>query len=385
MKINTINIEDGIYGADFLPYLWRKRTEPNSDPQLLDILQKLCRRDLINGEDEEANLFSDAEKEILLSTEILIVCNNKEIIARWCDYIQRIDKQKRPAYIKQAALNYFEVYTATGDYQYAVRGLQLVRKAKGLFTNELASIYQQFVTIIRSSTAPFWVRQLTTPLVAIYGDDCGRDFSSFFEEKIIEMTGQEKYEEARHYIDALHVIGGLDAVYWHLRRADSYETEGDGLRKDKPENTYYPNLSRKYLNALMEIRSLPDCEAQRQRLENKVAEASAENYDMVRKAGVPMTPPIDYKRIQEIIAKRGIDSFASAYTQLMQLAVVSETDINSYVQISKSNSSPITELFSGTERIDQHGPRSVLPPGMMFILITPGGLSETGISLSFGD
>ncbi len=355
MTIDQINIEDDIFGIHLRSYLWRKQSDTNFNQPLRSLLGKLCLMELSGEEKERPDPFSDAEKELLLSTDILTACHNKEIRARWCDYVQVVDKQKRPAYLKQAALHYFDIYTAMEDYGYAVRGLQLVRKAKGLFTAELPAIYQRFTRIIHSSTAPFWVRELATPLVAIFGDDCRQDFSPFFEEKVSEMTGQEKYEEARHYLDALHRIGGLDAANWHLRRAENYESEGDMLRRAKPENTYYPNLSSKYLKALMEIRSLSDCEVQHQRLETKVAEASAENFDMIRKFGVLMTPSIDYNKIQEIIAGLNIDSFEAGYTQLMQLPIVSETDVQRYVQISKSNSSPLTELFSGTERINQHG------------------------------
>lgn len=114
MRVETLDIEDGVYGTELLSYLWRKKSGPNVDLQLLALLQKLCRTDLVNEPDLKSDLFSEVEKEILLSTKILNVCNNKEIKARWCDYVQALDKQKLPTYLKQSALYYLEVHTATG-------------------------------------------------------------------------------------------------------------------------------------------------------------------------------------------------------------------------------------------------------------------------------
>lgn len=353
--MEQITIEDGIYDSDLLANLWRKKADPDFNQQLLSLLQRLCKRSLLSEPGEELDAISDSEKQILLTTEILTACNNKEIRARWCDYVQEFDKQKRPTYLKLAALVYFEIFAATQNYEYVVRGLQLIRKAKELFTKELDYIYKQSAAIIQNSSAPYWITHLLQQLVSIFGDDCRRDFTSFIEEKVIEMTAQNKYENARHYIDALHIIGSLTKADWHIRRAENFESEGDQLLSEKPANTYYPNLSKIFLNALREIYSIPDCEAQRKRLEVKVAEAAAENYDMIRRAGVAMTPPVDHKKIQETIAGLNIDSFESGYTHLLQLPVVPERIINDYTAISKSSSSPLMDFFSGTEKINQYG------------------------------
>jgi hypothetical protein len=357
MKIEKINVEDGLYDRKLLECLWYKKPDNDFDKIIIQILKKLIKKGLIRGEDKVNELsLSDKEIDILNNIDIVASCENKEIVARWCDYIQELDKNKRPNYIKQCCANYLEIYKTTGNYEYLVRRLQLIRKAKGLFTTELEEICKSTRKVITISDAPYWQKQLLTELVVIFGTErCQKYYSTLLEEKIEAFNEKEKFLEARHCIDSLHIIKKLNDNQWHVRISENFEKEGDWIVNNKKTNTYYPNLSEIYLKGLREINSVADCDSLRQRLERKVAEAKRENYDMIRTVGIPMTPPVDYIEIYKVISGLNINGFTSAYNELVSMPIVPESIIIEYVNISKNNSSPITELFSQTVKIDHKG------------------------------
>ncbi|MEJ7684607.1 MAG: hypothetical protein WKG06_43515 [Segetibacter sp.] len=164
-----------------LQYLWYKKPDNDFTEQIIQVLRKLINKNLIKGEHEDSELsFSDTEIDILNRIDITAACENKEIVARWCDYIQELDKVKRPTYIKQCYANYLEIYKATGNHEYLIRRLQLIRKAKGLFTNDLEEIYSITKKEVVQCDKPYRQKQLLTELAAIFKDErCQNEFSNF--------------------------------------------------------------------------------------------------------------------------------------------------------------------------------------------------------------
>ncbi len=365
MKTDKINIEDGFYNGKLLECLRHKKFDINFNKDILEILQKLCRQDLI----KESNLnnilsFTNKEKEILNSIDIMAACSNKEVVARWCDYIQELDNNKRPIYIKISCTNYREIYKSTKNQEYLVRTLQLIRKAKSLFTNELEEIYTSAKDEIIKSDTPYWQKLLLGEFVGIFGTEKSqRDFSSFLEERIEGFNEKERFNEARLCIDSLHQIESLTPTRWHIRKAENFEKEGDIADHNRKPNTYYPNLSEIYLKGLKEINSIGECDDLKQRLKSKVAKTQKENYYMIQSVGVPMTPSVDYTEIYKIISELNIESFDTAFKELVSMPIVPEAIITNYVSIAKSSSSPIMEWFSQTVKIDYKGAKIALATG----------------------
>ena len=365
MRITKINIADGVYDRKLLEFLWQKKYDNEFNQELLELLQKLCKADLIKETNLCNNvLLTSKEKETLISIDINVACNNKEVVARWCDCIQELDRNKRPLCIKVCSTNYFQIYKLTENYEYLVRRLQLIRKAKNLFTTSLEKIYTSTKEEIIKSNAPFWQKKLITETVGIFGiEKCQQEFSVFMEEKIERYNQEEKFSDARFCIDSLYQLGSLTLNQCHIRKAESFEKEGDCIDGYREPNTWYPNLSETYLSGLKEISSIGECNNLKQRLKNKVKKTQKKNVEMIRSIGSSMIPTIDYEKVSKIISEMNIDSFETAFEELISIPIVSEGIINNYVNISKSGSSPLMEFFSQTVKVNSNGAKVALSTG----------------------
>ena len=191
-EMKKIIIKDGIYSGDLLKDLWYKKADVNFDIQILQALKKLCHEELTKKNFSDGLSFTNEEKEILNNVNIIADCENKEIVARWCDYVQSYDKIKRPKFIKQSYINYQEVYKVTNNYTYLIRSLQLVGKAGGLFKSELEEIFDYTKRELIICDKPFWQKQLLKELVPIFGSElCQKEFSVFIESNIEKLDKLE--------------------------------------------------------------------------------------------------------------------------------------------------------------------------------------------------
>lgn len=365
MKTEKIEIEDGVYNKELLKCLWHKKIDNSFDKELLELLQKLCKYNLIERPNISSNLLlTDKEKEMLNSIDIISVCSNKEIIARWCDYVQDIDKNKRPSYIKVCSSNYGYVYITTKNHEYLIRRLQLIRKAKELFKTELEEVYTATKEEITKCNSSYWQKLLLTEFVSIFGTEkTQQNFSDFLEEKIEIFNQEQRFEEARFCIDSLRVIESLTLNQWHIRKAENFEKEGDYIDNNRKTNTYYPTLSNIYLKGLKEINSILNCDTLKKRLENKVVKTQGDTANMIQSVGIPIITPIDYKEIHRMISELNIDSFDSAFKELMLTPIVSESIINNPADISKRNSSPVKQYFSQSVKLNDKGAKTGIAIG----------------------
>lgn len=356
--MEKIIIEDGLYNGDLLKDLWRKKADVNFNRVILQVLKKLCQAELTKENFSDSLSFTDEEMKILNNINIIDACENKEIVARWYDYVQSYDKIKRPKYLKQSCINYQEIYKATNNYAYLVRSLQLIRKAKGLFKSELEEIFDYTKNKLIICDKPFWQKRLLKELVFIFGSDlCQKEFSAFIESRIESLDKTKNYHNVKILIDCLREIDKLTNNEWRIKIAENYEKEGDFLVADKKLNTYYPSISNIYLNALREIKSVPNCDDLRNRLKIKVSKEQIEDRNMIQLFGAPMIPEIDYKQVQKNISELNIDSLEAAFQLLLSIPVVSENTITEYVNISKDAQSPITQFFSQTIKLNASGSR----------------------------
>lgn len=353
----AIPIDDNIYNSSLRQHVWSRRLDHDFNTDVLGILQKLCSADLLDKEASIASIaFTDEEKAILNNTDIIHVCANKEIVARWCDYVQEYNKHKRPAYIQQYCANYVEVFKATGNHEYLIRQLQLIRKAKALFSTELESIYTYSKDIVFDCDKPFRIKQLLIELVAIFSAErCKVDLTSYLEEQVNLYTGKGKYRDARFCIGALRIIGTLDKNQWYIQLAENYEKEGDYLVDNKQPNTYYPNLADIYLKGLREIQSVAGSEDIKSRLEQKIRMERAEFAKMVQQFGIPATPSVDFEEIDKIIADLQLNSFETALKELVTIPIIPSKSIDEHVSHTKQKRSPLFDIFSRAGRMDEKG------------------------------
>ncbi|GHA81179.1 DUF4209 domain-containing protein [Pontibacter akesuensis] len=357
MAIDEIPVTDGLYDDQLIKYLWAKRRDSEFDTQILDVLEKLCKPRVGDLGDSAANLsFSDSEVEMLKETNIVEVCKNKEIVARWCDYVQAIDRTNRPKYVKEASRNYLEIYKATGNCEYLVRKLQLVRKYKALYRDELEPLFEHVKEEISKKGAPYWQLRLIKESSSIFTPErCQAEFLTSLEEKVDLYEREGDYGNSRFCIDSLHVVRALDVNQWRVRRAENYEKEGDRVIDNRLPNTLYPSLDQIFYKGLQEIKSVENSDALRERLEEKLEKAQLEKHTVIQIAGIPTVPPVDHERIKGEVAKLGTDSFEAGFKQLLSIPIVSKREVEEYVEIRKSQGLLTTKYLSETVKVSNKG------------------------------
>lgn len=290
METTSLNIKDGIYGKDLRSHLFKLNALSDTDKQIKQAIQILCRIDLLNGKNlNENESFSENDLKILDNKDLAHQFQNQEIIARWYDYLHVINKKDRPDLIKNACSAYLVIFESTNDYTYLIRRLQLIRKIKSVFSSELNNIFNECKKIIYGCEFPYWQRQLFTEIVSIAQVNEINEFSSFLENNIRLFIENKEYSNARFSIDSLKIIRNISTKDWHIRRAISFELEGDHLIQTKAPNTYYPNISNIFLEGLNEINSIGDSNELKQRLEQKVRAEQIENSKMIQEFGVKLT------------------------------------------------------------------------------------------------
>ena len=355
MTKTCLNIKDGIYGGDLRSHLFKLNALSDTEKQIKKAIQILCRIDLLNGKNlNENESLSENDLRILDNRDLVHQFHNKEIIARLCDYLHVTNKKDRPDLIKNACSAYLVIFETTNDYTYLIRRLQLIRKVKAIFSSELNNIYDEYKKIIYGCEFPYRQKQLFTELVSISQGNEINEFSSFLENNIKFFFDNNEYCNARFSIDSLKIIRSISTEDWHIRRAISYELEGDHLVQSKVPNTSYPNISNIFLDGLHEINSIGDSNQLKQRLEQKVRVEQIENAKMIQYFGVKLTQEIDISEIRNSIIDAGIHDFQTGYGGIISIPIIS----NNYIEnqnngISDTNFS--SQFFKDYVRINNKG------------------------------
>ncbi|MEJ7684609.1 MAG: hypothetical protein WKG06_43525 [Segetibacter sp.] len=153
----------------------------------------------------------------------------------------------------------------------------------------------------------------------------------------------------------MYVVGALNISQYHIRIAENYEKEGDDMVNNRKSNTYYPTIAEVYRNGLREVKSVADCDNLKDRLQEKITREAKEHSAMIQSFGVAMTPPIDYEDIKKQVSDLGVNDFESGYKGLFLIPIVLDDTINKLVDDSKSFRSPMMNLLSQIEKIDDKG------------------------------
>jgi len=266
------NIENNCFGTDLRKKLFELKTIDSNSPEI-DAFISLFRQTLNdNFEIENNELLDDFS-----SIEHVL---NVEISGRWHEYLsQRFAKQKSE-HLRKAVFHYLDIFTLTKDNDYLIHSLKLVKTAKGLFNDEIASIYEKGKAELLRLDKPFLQKEIVIQLFSLKPEQTKVDFGGYFNDVIKKETEKHNYSGVFWLIESLKEIKVVSKTESKILHAKNYENEGDYQSEDKKPNTYYPTILITYQKGLLELKSIQCDEDFRKRLECKVLKEQKEQLKM---------------------------------------------------------------------------------------------------------
>jgi hypothetical protein len=335
-EIEFISLEDGVYDNDLRQTLNFKKNILDYETPLIAAVITLAVWDVILQ--DHTQFFSDDEKQILSGLPDLDLLTNKELLARWLDYVIRQSDRPNTLHIKIASQAYLDVYSSTGEKEYFIRALEVGRPVKKMFKDRFEEFYQTGSMYIQRDRFPFWQNRFLSVLISISSlERCQADFEQLLLDQIQEFKYSKFFGNERKSIECLKTLNLLTSEQYKIRRAESYQAEGDHWVAKIPEG-YNPNIADFYVQAFRELHSVRGCEDLRDSLAKKIDAQQLIKSEIIGKAGVNLLPKIDFRKLQVQLTLRGITDFDSAFNQLLELPIISCQQVKQQVTEIKDKS-----------------------------------------------
>lgn len=244
------------------------------DSKLINAIKTLCEIPL---EEFNKNNYSD---EILDDSSELEKCQNKEVLARWNEYLFKKGRNDKQIHLRKAVSLYLDIFQLTSNNKYLIHALQIVKMTKGIFKDKLPEIYKQGKNVILDLDLPFVQKEILIELISILPEKAKLDFEEFFYDRINVHSSEHDYSGVVFLVESLKTLKVLDNTEYKIMLAENYEKEGDFQLEGKQSNTFYPNILIKYQNGLRELKGIKCPIALRKRLEKKVIAEQKERLKM---------------------------------------------------------------------------------------------------------
>lgn len=273
MRRTVKNIEDNCYGNDLRKLLFELKAKHsdiigiNSFINLFSITLTTNYREIIA--DEYLDDFEGIED-----------FKNKELRARWGEYLSIRFKKEKKAHLRKAVFQYLDIYSFNEDLDYLIHSLRLIKTAKGLFKEELESIYEIGKIAVSKLDKPFLQKEILVELYSLFPTKTRADFEENIKKEIDTLTINQNYSGVYWLLEILKIIKAISKVEYKIMLAENYEMEGDFQSEDKKLKTYYPTILFTYQKGLRELKSISCDKSLRKRLENKVLQEQAEHVRM---------------------------------------------------------------------------------------------------------
>lgn len=352
----NLAIEDSIYGFDLKQQLYIRRQTEISQRNILDLILKLLKVDLLDFNIDELKIdFNDEELSILKSTNITLV-ENKEIIARWLDVLIALDRKYVIKYIELARTSYIDIYHNIGNYTYLIRSITLIRSAKEIFAKDIDILFEEAKKALFGPVTPYLQKRLLMEMVGAFGQvRCQEEFSENLNKQILRLFENHDFEAMRFSIESLYSIKSLSVHECRIKLAESYEHEADYHVSNKQPNTFYPTISKTYLKGLRQLTSIPGCDNLRKRLEKKVAKEQQEDFKMIQTVGVNIFQDIDLQGLRSAVAEIEINSFADSYHLLLDIPLIPKEVIEKQASNRFDSSGFMATAFSQQVKVNNKG------------------------------
>ncbi|MGQ2981853.1 DUF4209 domain-containing protein [Flavobacterium sp.] len=264
---------------------------------------------------------------------------NLELTARINDIKFTIGRDKVNS-IQVSVNAYRDLYIETENIAYLVRALQLIKKTKAIFENQLndLSIFL-YEEILKEDSSHNQLALLKSSL--FLSDTPFKDKLKLnFFKKFNECIAKNRYHDARNYIEMLYEIGFFDKSQYHIELSQCLEKEADHHVSQKQPNTYYPTILSLYTDSLKQLKGVSVSLEVRTRIEQKVKNEQLLHTEMLRKVGVSLDIEMD---ISQDVASLNINDFQTGFEYLMDLPIIDNESLEFINQNKEQNF--LSELF----------------------------------------
>jgi len=343
------NIENNCFGTKLRKTLFELKAK-HSDNYEIDVFIKLFRQTLNNNQEIEQN-------DLLDNFSSIEQIKNLELRGRWREYLSNRFAKEKKEHLKKAVFYYLNIFTLTKNNDYLIHSLRLVKTAKGLFKDELGSIYEIGKKELFVLDKPFLQKEILVELFSLCSEKTKNDFGAFLKDEIKRITVNHDYSGVYWLIESLKVIKVISKTECKIMHAENYEKEGDHQSEDKKPNTYYPTILITYQKGLRELKSITCDDVLRKRLEDKVLQ---EQKEQVKMHSALSRVYLDEDKIVDNIFNDFGDSciqqfeifdFKSGFNGLISFPIC----FGSEFKIESSNNYFFSQFFNIHARIDSKG------------------------------
>lgn len=258
---------------------------------------------------------------------------NIELVARIND-LRFILGDNKVDSIKLSTEAYLQTYKQTKEVLYLVRALQLIKKAKSLFEEQLPELRNYVVAELLSFNSSFWKLKILENAVFLTDEQFKDTLSNEFLLQLERSLTNHHYNDAQNYTYALGKLGLLENAELKMQISSCLEKEGDYYISQKEPNTYYPTILSLYIDSLKQLKGVSVSSEIRSRLEQKIKSEQRLYIEMLRKAGVNLDIDMD---ISQEITSLEINDFQTGFAYLLDLPIIDTDKLNGINQNREQN------------------------------------------------
>lgn len=323
--------------------MMRLKRESPDDNVLKAISDLICCN--IKNDNPFDNIITSISELKDIDIDILLLTNDNEIIARWCDMLMCAKKDV----VKNSLLayrHYIIAYKDSNDWNLALRAFTLIKLKRGLYTVCMEEIYNDIEFGLCSVKYPNQFKVLLSVIVSFIDKERLRiAFEEHTKRVLDEAKKNLDFDNAIICVEILEILGALSITERKKQKSFLLESDADNILSSAKENTLYPIVLQKYSLALKEISSLPDIEVDKERITQKILKEQKSSAKMMSYFATPIK--IDRWDIYEkMVTTFNIDSPVSAFCAIINFPIFPKERITQQREMSKQNFSMLYDSFS---------------------------------------
>ncbi|MEN2412153.1 hypothetical protein [Flavobacterium mesophilum] len=269
-------IEDNIFGSQLRQLLYKLKSD-FPDSAEIDVFIQLCSKN--------SNLLNQGvvSNQFLDDPAPLFEIKNKEITARWREYLSNKSPKNKKEHFPEAVFSYLKIFNFNNDYYYLVHSLKLIRSAKALFKIDfLEDVYKlsKNSALNMHISDPSLSKDILAELFSINPSSTKHDFHDLINHWITYLQNMNDYQGAQIYISLLKETKLISINESRIKFAENYEKKGDFHKSDIQPNTYYPTILSHYKDASRELKSINGQDDIKSRIYRKILAEQDEHAKM---------------------------------------------------------------------------------------------------------